>query len=789
MDTLPSGETAPAAATAAPPATQDAPPATTPATRALLLATFTAAIFVSAALLFLVQPMFTKMVLPRFGGAPSVWSVAIVFFQAALLAGYAYAHALTRLAPGRPSVITHLAVMVVATFALPLAIAGGWGQPPDTDEALWLIGLFAASIGLPFFALAANSPLLQAWFARTDHPAARDPYFLYAASNVGSFLALIAYPVAIEPLVHLGDQTRLWSFGFYLLIFLIGGCGALLWRSPMQAPAQSADGPADASADAPPTWRDALFWIAQAAVPSGLLVAVTAHISIDVAAVPLLWVLPLALYLLTFVIVFSRRPIIPHWLVVAVQPAFVLALVAMMIFELNETSIGWVNSYLVGPLKTIVGMIAIHVIVFFVCALMCHGELARTRPAPKYLTAFYLWMSAGGVIGGIAAGLLAPHAFNWVAEYPILIALALLCRPGRMLPEDPRWRYALLGGVAAAVVLAVVAARSPTSLSPDLIEDTAFTRILMALMIVSVLFWRAPLALAATVALVVSLHHSVLEDTGVLAVRSFFGVAKVTETADGRYRLLQHGTTLHGGQRIRDDNGEPVTGKPELLMYYWDRSSIAQTFDAAHARAGGPIRYAVIGLGTGSLACKAEPGDLVHYYEIDPAIIHIARDPSVFSFLAECRPNTPVILGDARLTLAEAPDGAYDLIVVDAFTSDAIPIHLITREAMALYLKKLSPHGMVAVHVSNRYLELASVVAGIAAANDAVTRVSDGADVDETSNPYRYTATVAVVARKDEDFGPLAQSSSWEIKTPDPQQWVWTDDYSNIVGAVLRQLQ
>jgi spermidine synthase len=232
-----------------------------------------------------------------------------------------------------------------------------------------------------------------------------------------------------------------------------------------------------------------------------------------------------------------------------------------------------------------------------------------------------------------------------------------------------------------------------------------------------------------------------------------------------------------------------VTGKPELLMYYWDRSSIAQTFDAAHARAGGPIRYAVIGLGTGSLACKAEPGDLVHYYEIDPVIIHMARDPSVFSFLAECRPNTPVILGDARLTLAEAPDGAYDLIVVDAFTSDAIPIHLITREAMALYLKKLSPHGMVAVHVSNRYLELASVVAGIAAANDAVTRVSDGADVDETSNPYKYTATVAAVARRDEDFGPLAQSSSWEIKTPDPQQWVWTDDYSNILGAVLRQLQ
>src|SRR5882757_4364929 len=289
-----------------------ASPVTGASARTLLLAAFIAAIFVSAALLFMVEPMFTKMVLPRFGGAPSVWSVAIVFFQGALLAGYAYAHLLTRYAlrrynSSRSAVGIHLAVMIAACFALPISIAAGWGQPPDAGEAFWLIGLFAASIGLPFFALAANSPLLQAWFARTDHPAARDPYFLYAASNVGSFLALVSYPVAIEPLVRLGDQARLWSFGFYLLIALLAGCGVLLLRSPNNAPsAAGADAASDAPPDIAPTWRDAAFWIAQAAVPSGLLVAVTAHISIDVAAVPLLWVLPLALYLLTFVIVFSR---------------------------------------------------------------------------------------------------------------------------------------------------------------------------------------------------------------------------------------------------------------------------------------------------------------------------------------------------------------------------------------------------------------------------------------------------------------------------------------------------
>ena len=352
----------------------------------LLLAVFASAIFFSAALLFLMQPMFTKMVLPRFGGAPAVWSVAIVFFQGALLVGYAYAHALTRYAGGTRSVVIHMAVMIAACFSLPLSIATGWGRPPATGEALWLLGLFTVSIGLPFFALAANSPLLQAWVARTRHPAAKDPYFLYAGSNIGSFLALLSYPVVIEPFVRLADQARFWSLGFYLLIALIAACGALLWRfADKRAPDA-----AQVDASAPPSWWDAASWVMLAAVPSALLVAVTAHISTDVASVPLLWVLPLALYLLTFVIVFQRRPIIPHWLVVEVQPLFIIALMAVIIFDPE-------------PVKNIVALIAVHLAVFFVCALVCHGELAARRPPPKDLTSFYLWMSAGGVIGGISA--------------------------------------------------------------------------------------------------------------------------------------------------------------------------------------------------------------------------------------------------------------------------------------------------------------------------------------------------------------------------------------------------
>ena len=740
--------------------------ATTPSAttaRLLLLATFVAPIILSASLLFMVQPMFTKLVLPRFGGAPSVWSVAIVFFQTALLVGYAYAHWLTRYAPGRLSVAAHLTVMIAAVFALPVSIAAGWDRPPETGQALWLIGLFTASIGLPFFALAANSPLLQAWFARTNHPAAQDPYFLYAASNIGSFLALVSYPTVIEPFVRLGDQARFWSVGFCLLILLLAACGVLLWRSP------DAAARADSAADVAPTWKDAAFWVALAAVPAGLLVAVTAHISTDVAAVPLLWVLPLALYLLTFVIAFARRPIIPHKLVLALQPPFIVALVVVIIFD---------------PIKTIVGVLAVHLAVFFVNALMCHGELARTRPPPRYLTAFYLWMAAGGLIGGIATGLIAPHVFNWVAEYPILIALAVLCRPGLALPRDRSRRYLLFAGIAAALFMLAVCA-----LYPVVIDAIRFDWAVGALLAASVLFWRASLPFAAVIGFVLLFNYIVVDATGGMFVRSFFGVTKIVETADRQFRLLQHGTTLHGGQRLYEADGQRATiDPPELLFYYWDGSAISETFEAVRARVDRPIRFAVIGLGVGSLTCRAAPDDTVHYYEIDPVVVRVARTPYMFSFLWMCRPDVPIILGDARLTLAEAPDGAYDLIIVDAFSSDAIPIHLLTREAMATYLKKLSPHGMVVMHVSSRHLELASVVAGIAAANGLTTLLSDEGDPDEAAHPYKFGATVAAVARSKEDFGSLAQSRHWTPKAADPGQWVWTDDYCNIVGAMIRKL-
>jgi hypothetical protein len=731
----------------------------------VLLALFTLSIFLSAALIFAVQPMFTKLVLPRLGGSPSVWSVAMVFFQVALLAGYAYAHLIAHHLPGRVSIAVHLAVLLLATLVLPLTIAAGWGRPPASGEAFYLIGLFTISIGLPFFALSANAPLLQAWFARTGHPSARDPYFLYAASNVGSFLALLSYPFFVEPLTRLSEQTRFWTFGFYALILLIALCGAVLWPAAGRRPLASAR----AGGAGAPTWRDTLIWIALAAVPSAFLIAVTAYISTDVAASPLLWVVPLALYLATFVIVFQRRPVIPHRFALATQAVSVALLAGV---------------YINGSTDSIFTTILVNLAAFFFTALVCHGELARRRPPARYLTEFYLWMSFGGMIGGIFAGLIAPNVFNWVAEYPVLIVLGLLCRPGAvdggMAPKRLVW-FALFA-IAAAVMIHVLRSDHPLS-------EAKLMAIAASVLLVSVVFLRDSLKFAAVVALALAVGaiDQVGSDKGE-SVRNFFGVHKIYDTADG-YRILLHGTTIHGAEALGDEDDPAPEVKPVPLTYYHANSGIAQVINAMREKKPGAFRFAVIGLGTGSIACYAREGDIWNFYEIDQSIVDVATNPGYFRFLTSCAPDATIVLGDARLTLADAGDGFYDLIIVDAFTSDAIPIHLLTQEAMAIYLKKLAPGGIVLMHISNRHMELGSVVAGIAQANGLVTRQNSRANEQEDSDKYLFSSTVAACARTDADFGALAQQEKGWEPLPAPARRVWTDDYSNIVGAMIRQLQ
>ncbi|MGQ0684508.1 spermidine synthase [Bradyrhizobium sp.] len=738
----------------------------------LILAVYTLAIFVSALLLFSVQPLFTKMVLPRLGGSPAVWSVAMVFFQSLLLAGYAYAHYLTKAGNRVVPVLVHLLLLVAAMLTLPLAIRSGWGEPPMSGYAFWLLGLFSVSIGLPFFALAANNPLLQAWFVRTGHPNGPDPYFLYASSNIGSFLALLSYPVLLEPMFTLRTQNLIWTGGYGLLILLIAGCGVLLLKSPANAaalnlPAADVDAPA-------PSWSLRARWIFLAAVPSGLLIAVTAHISTDVAAAPLLWVLPLSLYLLTWVLVFQSRPLLPHWLMLLLQPLAVAGVVILLA---------------VGGEQNLLLTLGGHQLFFFLIAMACHGELARTRPAAKYLTGFYVALSFGGMVGGLFAGLIAPYAFSWIAEYPILLALATLCRPAvpERLPRLAQWYWALLAAIAVALILPAYSAGQVFNWldghRPWMIGGVGVLAAAMALAL-NGNRWK----IFATVAVALVLLRAYPTDAGrVETVRSFFGVHKIVVTPNGQYHVLMHGTTIHGAEKFRNDDGSPVTGRPEPITYYHRDGGIGQAITAMRERKGAPLKVAVIGLGSGSLTCASEPGEDWKFFEIDQTMVDSARDPKYFTYISKCEPDLKPVIGDARLTFAKEPNGAYDVIIVDAYSSDAIPIHLATEEAMEIYKDKLAPHGAVVMHISNRHLELESVVVGIADANDLKSWVyseDTGRDAE-----YIFSTTVVVSAREEADVGNLASSDKWTLTEAEDHQRVWTDDYSNIVGALWRRMR
>jgi len=737
----------------------------------LVLIVYTTAIFVSALLLFSVQPLFTKMVLPRLGGSPAVWSVAMVFFQSLLLAGYAYAHYLMRLRNRMLPAAIHLVLLVIALLSLPLSIASGWGEPPTSGYAPWLLGLFTVSIGLPFFALAANNPLLQAWFVRTGHPSGPDPYFLYASSNIGSFLALLSYPVLLEPMFTLRTQNLIWTGGYGLLIVLIAACAVLLLRSPAGAGIAQTE---DTDAPAPP-WILRARWIFLAAVPSGLLIAVTAHISTDVAAAPLLWVLPLSLYLLTWVLVFQSRPLLPHKWMLMLQPLAITGVIVLLA---------------VGGEQNLLLTLGGHQLCFFVIAMACHGELARTRPAAKYLTGFYVALSFGGMVGGLFAGLIAPFAFSWIAEYPILLGAAALCRPPGGHERFARWSgwyWPFLAVLAMALI-------APSWSDGKVMHWLDDNRVWMigAVGVLSALLalglnanrWK----IFATVALALVLVRAYPADNGrVETVRSFFGVHKIVVTPHGQYHVLMHGTTIHGAQKFQNDDGTPVTGRPEPITYYHADGGIGQAIAGVRERKGAALRVAVIGLGSGTLACASEPGETWKFFEIDQTMVDTARDPKYFSYIQNCEPDLKPVIGDARLTFAREPDGVYDLVIVDAYSSDAIPIHLATREAMAIYKAKLAPQGAVVMHVSNRHLELASVVVGIAVANGLKSWVySEDSNRD---NEYIFATSVVVCARAEADVGKLASSDEWALTEADKNQRVWTDDYSNVLGAVYRRLR
>ncbi|MDR4483257.1 MAG: fused MFS/spermidine synthase [Nitrospirales bacterium] len=729
----------------------------------LVLPIFVATIFLSSLLVFSVQPMFAKMVLPLLGGSPGVWNTAMLFFQIMLLIGYIYAHLITRLLGIKWQVCLHISIMSIIFSFLPLGVAKGWTPPAGNAPVPWLIGLFAVSVGFPFFAVATNAPLLQRWFSHTKHSSAADPYFLYGASNLGSILALLSYPLFFEPLLTIHKQSLAWGWAYAVLVGLLVICSVTVWQrySPATATGCSQYTTISVSTESI-TKPQRLHWLALAFVPSSLLLGVTMHITTDVAAVPLLWVLPLMLYLLTFVIVFARRPWLPHnWMVLA-QPFFLIPL-------------GFQR------FSGLILNIALPMAAFFVSTMVCHGELVKRRPQTNHLTEFYLWMSLGGMLGGVFNVLIAPLLFNSVIEYSLMVVLACFLRPWHV----PTQRWITAPDVLwPTLLLAVLGGPLLMGWHPT---DWGIAGILIFCLVLGLgtySFRHKPARFGLGIGAVLLLTSLLgTQDTVLTRERSFFGVNTVQRTEMGDYHLLVHGRTIHGAQHT-----DPTRWK-EPLTYYHHEGPLGQLFSVFQESGITLHQIAAIGLGAGTSACYRQPDQYWTFHEIDPKVVMLAQDPRYFHYLSECGGNADIVYGDARLSLSTAPNQHYDLLILDAFSSDSIPVHLITREALALYLQKITPSGILIFHISNNNLELSAVMGNLATDANLVGwiqryRVKN----DDQRSQYYMSSDWVVMARPSTDFRILDEDSRWERLTPDPSARVWTDDYSNIVG-VLKILQ
>jgi spermidine synthase len=715
---------------------------------------FAATILLGSALLFLVEPMVAKMLLPSLGGAPAVWNTSLVFFQVLLLAGYAFAHLACARLGLRRLILVQAAVFAVALVALPVGVPSTW--IPDTSMPVrWTLAALVAAVGLPFFALATVSPMLQRWYSHTNQQQAADPYFLYSASNAGSLIGLAGYPLAVEPSFALADQARLWGGLFGLLAFLIVASGVTTFR--LRQPVLAADGmppsadEAERPATTPPAHRrrQRLRWVALAAIPSALMLGVTHHLTTDIASLPLIWVIPLALYLMTFIVAFGANP---PWLRLGAGYA-----VKLLVIPLALTLFGF------AP----VGLdLALGLIVFTAAALLAHGELAASRPPVERLTEFYLLISLGGALGGTLTAILAPLVFPVVLEYPLAVAAALMVLPVRAFSRRrgaSRGAGIALGLGSVALVPAIVFALAPA--------DSALWIALAATVGVAVLVMAsrpAHFAIGIGLLLVVVPVHSV--PGSIHLNRSFFGTIEIRDV-DG-FREVRNGSTVHGSQAL-----DPALAR-HPTTYYHRNGPLGDLF--ARRVAGVPHAVAVVGLGAGSIATYGRPGDRHVFLEIDPLVARVASDPRYFTYLEDTQADLEIRLGDGRLLL-ESTDERFDLIVLDAFTSDAIPVHLMTLEAMASYLEHLSPGGVVAYHVSNRHTELRPVLARQARELGlAMIAIDDGVSPEDAATG-KWPATWVAIARTPAELGPL------ELRWSKPEAGdapLWTDTYSNLVQVL-----
>jgi hypothetical protein len=716
--------------------------------------------FVGAFLLFWIQPMFSKMVLPLLGGAPNVWITAMLFFQTVLLAGYGYAHLVARFVPRQWQLVLHLSVLALGFVSMPISVAHI--ESFQDIPILWLTIMMGASIGLPFFAVSATAPLVQRWFAFSGHRDAADPYFLYAASNLGSILVLLGYPVVMEPFLRLGEQSWGWALGYGLLIALIAVCGVHVLRGGASVePALAVDSKTTFDAV---TGRQRLLWIALAFAPSSLLLGVTTQITTDVAAVPLLWVFPLALYLLTYVITFARRPLLRHRWMLICQP---YVLVPAM-FLLMPQGV-WVRFLVL-------------LAVFFVTAMVCHGELVRRRPAASHLTEFYLWMSFGGMLGGVFNAIVAPLVFNDVYEFVVALFVACLLRPGRF--GGPR-RARTLDFVLPILLFAFVFL--PLKVFSINLSELHSPVYIVVFVIAAILVFGAkerPLRFGLGMGAMLLVTVSVSMETQVLErERNFFGIYKISSKEDGKVNLLKFGTTFHGAQQT-----DPALWRDPLL-YYTREGPVGQVF--AKLDQVSPRRnIGIVGLGVGSMLCYSRPGQEWTIYEIDPLIEKIAKDTRYFHYLSACSdaPKVRTVYGDARHALAREGTGLFDLLVLDAFSSDAVPVHLLTREALALYRETLKPGGLILFHISNRHLDLETVL-GRLVADAGMRGVVQRHAQPKTAEWFRAPSVWAVIGRTEQDLAFLGGDARWEPMRAQDIAAVWTDDFSNVLGVFKWDIQ
>jgi spermidine synthase len=724
---------------------------------------FVSTILVGSFLLFLVQPMIARMALPRLGGAPAVWNSAMLVYQALLLGGYAYAHGIGRFSPRNQSLI-HIALLIVAALWLPIGLIA-MTPSATADPVLWVPWLLSLSIGPLFFAVAAQAPLMQRWYAIAS--GGKDPYALYAASNLGSFGGLIAYPLLVEPQMALHDQSWLWSGGYVLLAALVIACALRLPRGEVGREVQAPTSPR-------PDWKRVAYWIGCALVPSGLMLATTTFITTDIVAMPLLWVIPLGLYLLSFSVAFSPKRAVADT-ITTFAPLSILAFGGVVVSGSQER-----------PLLSA----GIAVLLLFIIAVALHTAMYRSRPEPERLTGFYLAMSIGGALGGVFAALIAPVVFDWTYEYPILILAAGALAPQRWLIDKiailwrgtRRARMIRLAFFTLLVVdIVILGVLNPGGWLGDKHEGIAF--VALAAIGFLAIGYRTAFVIVLAGALFLFGGYRALElslDPDA-RVRSYFGVYTLRNVPSAGIRTLAHGTTYHGVQLY----GTPARER-RPTSYYVAQSGIGQAMLALPTLYGPAARVGVVGLGTGTLACYAQPGQDWRFYEIDPTVVDIAADGRLFTFLARCLPNAKVVMGDARIRIAEGGVGSLDLLALDAFSSDSVPMHLLTTEAFETYGRVLGRDGLLMVHISNRYLDLDPVVAAAARAGGwstakfeyqpaALEKSESLAAASSWIALSRSRAKLEALAAGDPDWKPLPASKDFTA---------WTDDYSTILPLV-----